>query len=325
MPHPLETLLGHSVAGGFRGGLEGLMAEGQFKDREIAKTWSEGAGTVPVDMLAQFIRAGWRPYPDVDTQLSPHGEFDPMETRKRGYAYVESPQVRAKRERTEGYQKKLGEIPEHDFYNYLRKTLKYSEGESEDLTKTIFDLDELPWIQKEPEKPTEVRRQWTAKQVNLVRKMFESGEVNQENYKKDLSAFAQQIAEDEGFVKAPEKPPKGKELGATEQRIITILQKKPSGTAKHNVLWMNRKGFEIDEGKDEWKPRTVDAMDFFQMMMGGGTSKETPEGKSKVPTKPEYYGATSIAELEGALDSDPEITESMKAKILENARNAGLR
>lgn len=315
----LTELFGYGIAGGLSGAMRANREEALREEEALARLLKEGKGYIP-EQLLPFME-GYTRYPPEESQPFPWAEGESRVSPGRRWTYAESPQAKAERERTEGYQKKLSEVEGYDFYKYLRDVEKRSEGESAELYERIFGQ---PWIEEEAEKPTEVRRQWTAKQVNLVRKMFESGKVNQENYKKDLSPFAQKIAEDEGFVKAPEKPPTGKELGATEQRIITILQKKPSKTAKHNVLWMNRKGFEVDEEKDEWKPRTVTAQDFFEMFMGGGTSEETPEGKAKTPAKPEYYGATSLAELEHAI-REAGFSEDKIKKILEDARNTGLK
>jgi hypothetical protein len=175
--------------------------------------------------------------------------------------------------------------------------------------------------QEEPEEPTV--KEMMGRQEKQLLKMFEAGEFNAENYKENLSKFAQRRVEDMGMFPAEEKPEKGKTLSAKDQFIRRMIRSTPPSQADE----VDRKtmlGYKWRMGakKDEWlPPENMSAQDILTILLTGGMSEETPPDE---PTTPEFYGATSIAELKGKLNSDPEITESMKTRMLKDARKAGL-
>ena len=147
MPNLLENLLVHALAGGMRGGLEGLLTQKELEERALAETMGRGEGVVSVNDLAALMRGGWTGRPDIDFQLSPYGEFNPMEHRTKGYAYMESPQTKARREQKEKVEAQLNKSPEWRYYRTLKDALGYEQTEAENLTKMIFG--QIPW---KPEK-----------------------------------------------------------------------------------------------------------------------------------------------------------------------------
>ena len=256
MPNLLENLLVHALSGGMRGGLEGLLTQKELEEKALAETMGRGEGVVSVNDLAALMRGGWTGRPDVDFQLSPYGEFNPMEHRTKGYAYMESPQTKARREQVEGYQQKLNKMPGYQFYTYLRDIEKRDQSEAENLTKSIFEMEELPWIKKKVEEPTfegELKGQ-----KKVLWDMFKRGEFNAQNYKQKLSPFAQRQVEEMKLFPEAEKPPAPEKLSEGEKTDWAIAQAR-KGLLKDPSLRVRveRAGFDPDTGEPKEKEGEV--------------------------------------------------------------------
>jgi hypothetical protein len=158
----LETLIAGGLGGAMRGGMEGLLMRKALEEKMLAETMGQEEGIVPVSALAALMKGGWTGRPDVDFQLSPYGEFNPMEHREKGYAYMESPQAKAGRLQREKLQAAVPNDFASQMFIYLsRPTSQGGMGWNESTAKDFIlrtygnELPQDHWLLKapEPEKP----------------------------------------------------------------------------------------------------------------------------------------------------------------------------